>query len=208
MKIDIPFDLDRRSLLARTFLLIGAASIPSEAVFAAKMAKAPRFLPAAQFQLLGTVADTILPETDTPGALAAGVPARLDAMLANWASANTRKGVSGALDRINAAAMTAKKKAFVALTPTERAAVLATHDVAALKPVPRPANAPKESLFLAAPYVADQGYLTLKDLVINLYYYSEIAASKELIYEHVPGKFEPSIKLTPASRPYLGLGPF
>ena len=48
----------------------------------------------------------------------------------------------------------------------------------------------------------------LKELTIQLYYFSEVASTTELIYEHVPGKFEPSIKLTPQSRPYLGTGPF
>jgi hypothetical protein len=40
--------------------------------------------------------------------------------------------------------------------------------------------------------------------VIALYYYSETAATSELIYEHVPGNYEPSLKVTAQTRPYLG----
>ena len=35
-----------------------------------------------------------------------------------------------------------------------------------------------------------------------------VAASRELIYEHVPGQWQPSIRLTAQSRPHLGTGPF
>ncbi len=200
-------NMDRRMLMQRMALLLGATALPAEA-FAAPAARARRFLPPASFKLLSAVVDTILPTTDTPGALAAGVPAKLDGMLANWASADTRAKVTGALSRIDAAAVSGKKKSFALLGGAERAALLRPYDAAALKEVPPPASAPKVNFFTQIKYVADPGYLKLKDLVINLYYYSEIGATKELIYEHVPGKFEPSVKLTAQSRPYLGLGPF
>jgi gluconate 2-dehydrogenase gamma chain len=38
----------------------------------------PRFFTAAQFQLLSCLADLIIPATDTPGAVAAGVPQYID----------------------------------------------------------------------------------------------------------------------------------
>jgi gluconate 2-dehydrogenase gamma chain len=201
------FTVDRRALLQNLALLLGASALPAAALAAPKR-RARRFLAAPQYALLGAVADTIMPATDTPGAIAAQVPARLDGLLRNWASAQTRSDVSGALGRIDAAARAQKKKGFLSLTPAERAAVLRPHDAAALKPVPPPANAPKANFFMQTVHVADPGYHRIKDLVLQLYYFSEVASTTELIYEHVPGKFEPSIKLTPQSRPYLGTGPF
>jgi hypothetical protein len=59
---------------------------------------------------------------------------------------------------------------------------------------------------MAGPPVAKPGFLRLKDLVIALYYSSEVALSKELIYEHVPGPFVPSMKVTPETRPFAGVG--
>lgn len=199
--------MDRRAVLAQVAALIGAASLPTDAL-AAPRRQPRRFLAAPQYALLGAVADTIVPASDTPGALAAQVPERIDALLANWASPGTRTGLAGALARIDAAAMAQKRKGFVALSSAEREAVLRPHDAAALKKVPPPPGAPKANFFVQAVFVADQDYLRLKDLVLQLYYFSEVAASRELIYEHVPGKFEPSVKLTPQSRPYLGTGPF
>ncbi len=194
-------------MLARVALLIGASALPASAL-AAPAKKAKRFLTASQLTLLGAVADTILPATDTPGALAAQVPVKLDGLLAGWASAQTRTKITGALARIDAAAMTKKNKHFAVLPAAERDAVLRPHDAAALQKVAPPPNAPKPNLFSQVNYVADPGYLRIKELVFNLYYFSEAAMTHELIYEHVPGQWQPSIKLTPQSRPYMGTGPF
>jgi Gluconate 2-dehydrogenase subunit 3 len=200
-------NLDRRGMLAQLAALVGAAALPMEAL-AAPARRARRFLLAPQYALLSAVADTILPVTDTPGALAAQVPARLDRLLLNWASAESRGKITGALGRIDAAARAQKDKGFAALSAAERATVLRLHDLAALKKVPPPPGAPKANFFVSADYVADQGYLKLKGLVLQLYYFSPVGVANELLYDHVPGKFQPSIKLTPASRPELGTGPF
>lgn len=202
-----PFVMHRRDMIARIALLLGTTALPAKA-FAAPKKKAARYLTKLQFALLSAVVDTILPATDTPGALAAGVPAKLDGMLRDWASAETRTSVFGALVRIDDAARAATGKGFAALAPADWTAVLVPHDVAALESVPPPPNAPKPNFFTQQTYVADQGWLKLKDLTINLYYYSEIASANALEYIHVPGKWQPSIKLTPQSRPYLGIGPF
>lgn len=204
--MDHALSLDRRALLGSMAAALGIAMLPAEALAAGKRA-ARRTLGKPQFALLTAVVDTILPTTDTPGALAANVPARLDGLLGTWASPETRASVVGALDRIEAAARGAKGKGFAKLSPAERTELLKAHDAAALKPVPAPPGAPKSAFSMAA-YVADQGYLKVKELTISLYYYSEVGTANELVYEHVPGKFEPSIKLTPQSRPYLGPGPF
>ncbi|MCX7285435.1 MAG: gluconate 2-dehydrogenase subunit 3 family protein [Novosphingobium sp.] len=198
--------VDRREAMARVALLLGATALPAQA-FAAASGKARRYLAPSQFALLSAVADTVLPATDTPGALAAKVPARLDAMLANWASPATREGLSAALLRINAAAKTATGKNFDKLDARQRNAFLLTHDAAALKQLPLPPGVTDQP-YRPARNFADVDYWRLKQLIIDLYYFSPEAVATELVYEHVPGKFEPSIKLTPTSRPYLGLGPF
>ncbi len=197
--------LDRRMLVQGIAALLGVAALPGEALAVPKKGRA-HFLPPARYALMSAVADTIVPKTDSVGALDAAVPARLDALLSKWASVETRTLIEGALPRIDAAAMVAKGKGFVALSPADRAAVLTPHDAAALKSVPPPPNAPTPTFFVRPVYVADRGYYKLKDLILLLYYFSEQAASSELIYEHVPGKWEPSIKLNSASRPYLGAG--
>jgi len=198
--------VNRRGAIARIALLLGATALPTD-VFAQALASAKPYLPAGQMALLSAVADTILPKTDTPGALAAKVPQRLDAMLGNWAAPATREELLGALKRIDDAARSAKGKGFAALSVKDRETFLRAHDAAALAKTGQTTSSGKFP-FTKTVAVVDPGYLRLKDLVVDLYYYSPEATATELVYEHVPGKYEPSLKLTAKSRPFLGLGPF
>jgi hypothetical protein len=76
-----PFlDMDRRVLMRNVALLLGAASIPTLAGCKAAM-EGKGTLNEEQMKLLIAIADTIIPETDTPGAVAAGVPKLLSGML-------------------------------------------------------------------------------------------------------------------------------
>jgi hypothetical protein len=207
----IPFDLDRRSLLGFAALVAGTAStlVISPEALATASRQGPRFLGKKPYATMSALADMIIPETDTPGALGANVPALLDAMLLNWASAEKREQAVRALIALDAASME-KGKTFVALSNEERAVVLTDFEKAALKPVPPKPGAKsgvKTGLGLTSE-VADPGYLTLKTLVITLYYSSEIALTQELVYEHVPGKWEPSIKILPGMRPFASTGAF
>ena len=204
MQFDARGDMNRRMMMQRALLLLGAAAVPLDAAFAARANGGP-FLKPTQFQLLNAVADTIMPNTDTPGALVAGVPKWLDRMLGSWASAETKAQITGALARIDAAAKAGKSKSFVALSVADRAAFLSLHDATALKTVPAPPNAPQGNLLAPIYWVADNGYLKLKDLVVALYYSTEIAMTQELIYEHVPGEWQPSIKATAQTRPWASV---
>jgi gluconate 2-dehydrogenase gamma chain len=200
-------EMERRSLLQSLALLLGVAALPANALAAARKGNSKQGLSVDQFSLLNAIADTMIPATDTPGAVAVGVPRLLDKMLANWASPSRRLALIGAMSEIDTLALTSDKKGYARLDPARRKALLLDHDKAALKPGPPP----KEKLsallaMVAGPPVANPAYLKLKELVITLYYASEVALTQELIYEHVPGKFVPSLKATPETRPFAGVG--
>ena len=202
--------LRRRTLLQHALVLVGAAAtagIGTEALaYGAKKPK--RFLGKSAFATLSAACDTLIPVTDTPGALAAGVPQTFDALLANWASPPTRELISGALVRLEAAAQAGKGKSFAKLSAAERTAFLADYDKAALQPVPPPPGAKSAHPFAPLVSVADNGWHRVKDLTITLYYVSEIGLTQELVYEHVPGEWVPSLPITPGMRPFAGTGPF
>jgi gluconate 2-dehydrogenase gamma chain len=205
-----PDQLDRRSLLERMLLLAGASAAAgfSTAALAKGTGQArPAFSPARSV-LLNAVADTIVPRTDTPGAIDAGVPATLDKLLVNWGSPKRRVELGEALDRIDAMAKAQTGEGFVALAPAKRLELLLVHDAAAMKSVPRTDGATGIAAMLAGPSLADPGYGKLKELIVVLYYYSETALTHELPYEHAPGQWQPSIPVTADTRPYGGLGLF
>ncbi|MCW1402164.1 gluconate 2-dehydrogenase subunit 3 family protein [Novosphingobium sp. MW5] len=204
-------NLQRRTLMAHIGLLLGSAAIPAEA-FAAPKKKAKgkpaakKFFSPSQMALVTALADTLIPATDTPGAVATKAPQLLDSLMVNWASPTTQQLILGALPGIEKMALDADKKPFAALTPARRKELLIPYDKAALKPVPRKDKLTGLAAIFAGPSFADPGYGKLKDLIINLYYTSEVAMTQEVIYEHVPGPFVPSLKITPQTRPFAGVG--
>lgn len=209
-----PFDMNRRSLIAHMTALLGATAIPAEAFAAPKgkgkgkgKAAPKKFFTPSQTALVTALADTFIPKTDTPGAVEAGVVPRFDAMIGHWAAPETQKQVVASLAAVDKMALEADKKPFAALTPARRKELLIPYDKAALKPVPPPSKVSGLAALVGmANYVVDPGYNRIKDLLIGLHYSSEAAMTKDIIYEHVPGKFVPSLKLTKDSRPFSGLG--
>jgi gluconate 2-dehydrogenase gamma chain len=204
--MEAQFAMDRRSLIQRAMMLVGASALASCDFLPGSGASAK--LGAEQLKLLDAFAATLIPKTDTPGALEAGVPKVLAQMYADWASDQTREELSGALDRIDAAARKAAGKGFDELDSTARQAFLAGHDKAALVMVPPPPDLPKGNPFVPVVSVVDNGYHKLKELVATLYYASETALTTELEYVHVPGPWQPSIKITAATRPAVTFGAF
>lgn len=201
------FDFDRRSLMGNIALLLGATAIPAEAFAKPKgKAAAKKFFSPSQMALVSAYADTLIPATDTPGAVAVKVPALLDSLVTNWASAASKALILGALPGIDKLALDADKKPFAALTPARRKELLIPYDKAALKPVPRKEKLTGLAALMASPAYADPGYARIKDLIVRLYYTSEVAMTQEVIYEHVPGPFVPSLKITPQTRPFAGVG--
>jgi hypothetical protein len=221
--------IDRRSLMARALVLMGAAATPAFTVEA--LAQAPQLLSEPRFALLSAVADTIVPRGDSVGALDANVPKLFDGLLHTWASSSRRQKLIAALDEIDAKAMTAHRKPFSELSAEQRHAVLTAHDVAAMQPIAAAGTAtsatdktaptlvdpnygrPKQEATVETPFnrdalVVDPAYAKLKELIVVLFYYSEPALAQELNYDPVPGEWKPSIPVTPETRAVGGVGLF
>jgi gluconate 2-dehydrogenase gamma chain len=170
--------LDRRELLRRALFLVGgtAAATPLE-LFADSSPQA-RFFDAAQYSLLEAVTDIIIPRTDTPGAIDAGVPASFDALIKNWASRERQEQFRALLKEMDYAARE-HGSGLLALERTRRAEVMVAFDKSR---------------------IGDRVYRKFKELVLTLYYLSEVGATQELRYEHVPGRWEASVKVTSDTR--------
>lgn len=200
--------VERRELLQRLGLLLGAAALPASAVFGAAARTAPRFLDSATFRLLTAVSDTLVPRTDTAGAVQAGIPQVFDALLRDWAAPSTRTLLIDALKRVDAAAQAQSRRPFAQLRAPARHALLQAHDAAALKPAPVTGPLSVDAMLAGGPPVADAGYGRLKDLLVTLYYSSKPGLTQELTYVHAPGKWQPSVPVTKDTRPAGGGGLF
>ena len=131
-------DTDRRTLFKHALWLIGASAVPKGALAAAVQQPG---LEAARFALLSATADTIIPRTETPGAMDVGVPKLFDEMLRKWASSERRATIIASLDRIGTLKIPGSETPFVKLTAEQRYALLEAHDKAALTPAGAPAEA-------------------------------------------------------------------
>jgi len=182
--------MNRREALRRTALLLGGAvSAPTiTALLAGCDARtgekgwSPRALNAEQSELVATLAEHIIPETDTPGARSTGVHRFIDTMLAEYYAPADRSRFLAGLDDVDARAKRSGGKTFLRLTPTEQ--------VALLRQLDRDAYAQPATPF----------FRTMKELTILGYYTSEPGATRELHYVRVPGRFEGCVPLAQVGR--------
>jgi gluconate 2-dehydrogenase gamma chain len=165
--------LDRRTLLSSAILLVGGTLASGVALPALAATGTARFFTPDELSVVAEYAEIVIPRTDTPGAKDAGVPAALDGLMANWASEPRKAEFRALVARIAAAGV---------VLPGAPSQI----DVA--------------RSFDAAQMTADPVYRRFKELVLTLYYLSQPGATRELRYEHVPGKWEPSIEVGPDTR--------
>ena len=184
--------IDRREALRRTALVLGGTLSASaiagvlagcETAFAAQAA--PRAFTAAQLELVATIADHIIPRTDTPGARDAGVPRFIDTMMAEYYTADERKQFVAGVGDVDARAQEANGRAFTRCTAKQQRAILETLDAEAF-----PATARRGPHFFA----------TMKELTVLGYYTSKAGATQELRYVQTPGRFEGCYPLAKAGR--------
>lgn len=175
--------LDRRALLLGAVFLVGGAAALTRFTrrSATRTGASGPAMSGDQFMLLEQVADTLIPTTDTPGAIAAGVPGFVRDMLTDWASAATRSDFIGVLEAIERQAWAQFGAAFLELPAERRLAALRRFD--------------EESISRE-----DPAYARFKYLVLVGYYQSEIGATEELRYELVPGAWRSCLPLTEVGR--------
>ena len=175
--------IDRREALRQAALLLGGSlSAPAVAGVLAgcdaptsRAAQAPaRALSPAQLELVATIADHILPATDTPGARAAGVDRFIDRMMAEYYSASDRQRFVAGLGDVDERAKRAQGHAFLKCTPAQQHAILSDLD--------------REAFTGARP--PSHFFRTMKELTVVGYYTSQIGATKELRHASIPGRFD------------------
>ncbi|HEY6208787.1 MAG TPA: gluconate 2-dehydrogenase subunit 3 family protein [Gemmatimonadales bacterium] len=187
--------IDRREALRRAALLLGGAlAAPTVAgVLAGCEARSvpdaawrPRALTPDQADLVATIADHILPETDTPGARAVGVHRFIDAMLAESYAAEDRARFLAGLADVDARARQTCGRAFLQCTTTDQRGLLLQMDREAFATTPAPEEAPF--------------FRTMKELTLVGYYTSEVGATRELRHAPVPGRFDGCVPLAEIGR--------
>ncbi|PTQ11832.1 transcriptional initiation protein Tat [Sphingomonas oleivorans] len=136
-----------------------------------------------QHALMTALSERIIPTTDTPGAIAAGVPAYIEKLLADWAAPDDRKPIVAGLDAIEARSLRDYKLPASRATPEQQDALLT---LAMNKEIPH-----GEDFFEA-----------FRQLVIVGYYTSEIGITQECEYLPVPGEYNGAFPYSQVNKVY------
>lgn len=143
-------------------------------------------LDASQRQMCAVLAELIIPSTDTPGAIEAGVPAFIEMMVSDWYMATERNLFIEGLAALNESCVSRYSKTFLEASQAQQIEALEYQETLALAyqaPVdPTAFLMPKEDEF--APF-----FDKLKELVVIGYYHSEVGATQELIYKPMPMEY-------------------
>ena len=132
----------------------GTEETPSKPV----MPFAPQFFTAAEYATLSAICERIIPTTDTPGAIAAGVPQYIDSLVAK--NTDLQKRCRDGLAHIDEVARSTYAKPYSELSEPEQ--------IALLKPL-------SES--------GDRFFISIKNMTADGYYTSRVGLVEELGYK-------------------------
>ncbi len=192
--------MNRRDVLALTALVVGsslASRFAQAALRGATLHEQPpqSALTPEQRRMVELLADLIIPRTDTPGALEAGVPVFIDQIVSAWYTLLERSIFIDGLASLNACCVEACGKRFIACDAVQqtRALVHADESTRGYEEVPsrRIDEAPDER----SPF-----FYKLKLLTVLGYYTSEVGATQELSYNPIPGKYDGDVAFEKVGR--------
>ncbi|UVO50568.1 gluconate 2-dehydrogenase subunit 3 family protein [Sphingomonas sp. SUN019] len=182
--------IDRRDALAGMAAMFGAALYaplaraatgqltpisagpPSAAVFTAE-----------QRALMTALSERVMPTTDTPGAITAGVPGYIEKLLADWSLPEDRVPIIAGLDAIEARSRSDYKVPGATATPAQQDALLTL--------------AMNDQLPGGA-----QFFESFRQMVVTGYFTSEVGITQEREYLPVPGRYDGAFPYSQVNKVY------
>ena len=186
--------MNRRELLLAAISTMAGVMVGSPTLRviagAAPTASASRaVLQGHQPEMVRVLAEMIIPATDTPGAIEAGVPRFIEMMVANWYTDTERGIFLDGLAALDASCRTAYGTDFLGCSAEQRIAALSEAEksaVAYVSPLPPGFLATMAKLIdERTPFFAK-----LKELTVVGYFSSELGATEFLEYNPMPMRYD------------------
>jgi glucoside 3-dehydrogenase (cytochrome c) hitch-hiker subunit len=195
--------IDRREAIRRVSALLGGIALVSETALleacggdrTAGRAASASFSPD-DVVFLDEVADTILPETSTPGAKAAQVGAFMALMVTDTYQDGDQQVFKTGMQQLDAACRQMHKTRFMAATPAQRLALLEQID-REQKAYMDDRAAKQQTADAGAPATPAHYFRMMKELALLGYFTSEIGCTKAMRYLETPGRFDPCASYKP-----------
>lgn len=190
--------MERRELLKIMAMTVGGSVALPESAFARigeafNPADLTYFRPAQQAQV-AILAEAIIPESDTPGAIEAGVPGWIEIIVKDCLEPEDQAIIKEGLAAIMMRCAKDHGKGLDKLSTEEQVAFLTAYDkeTKADRAELQKAGKPQRQTFLQQ----------FKELTKFCYVNSEIGATQAFDYQLVPGKWVPDMPLKPGMKAY------
>lgn len=198
--------MNRRELLQQ-MALIGAGTLMGSVANAAlggtplHTAPSPAIFNSNQSKVVAQLAERIIPTTDTPGAIAAGVPAFIERMVGEWYTATERNIFNEGLAAFDVYCRQQYVRAAHACRPEQHDAALQHFEkLASEYRSPFAGNA--AALMVGMTDENTPFFTKLKELTVLGYYTSEVGATQELRYDVMPMTYDGDVDFGPNDRAY------
>ncbi len=187
--------MNRRDALKNTFLLVGGTTISASAI-ATMMTSCqtgpdigftPTFLTEAEAQTLTAAVDVLIPKTDTPGAVEAGVSQLIDLLATNIFTEEDQKRLQDGIAQMNADSQEKFGSDFASASVEQQTELLTEYDQQVFGP-----DADRNG---ERPFFGD-----FKQLVVSGFCESELGATQHLQYEAVPGDYSGCVPIEEVGR--------
>jgi glucoside 3-dehydrogenase (cytochrome c) hitch-hiker subunit len=188
--------MNRREALR---LLVAGAALPllpsqllalREARAALGAPEAPRTLNPHQFATVRTMAELILPRTDTPGAADVGATEFIDLILTEWYGEEDLNRFMNGLGNVDERTRALFTEDFVECTPAQQSDILTALGEEMLEEVQTVRDQRHEA--------PKKFYSMLRQLTLTAYYTSEAGATAELHFEIIPERYDACAPMTAA----------
>ena len=207
-----PATLTRREVLQYVTALLGGAVLTGgdrvlalsfdADILAQATAQGTSLFGAADVALLDEIADTILPDTSTPGAKAAKTGAFMALMVTDAYTDRQQQVFKAGLGRIDEACRKAHAVPFIQATPAQRLSVVEALDreQKAEMDARGPERTNRAPAAPAAPDEPAHYFRMMKELALLGCFTSEIGYTKAMRYRESPGRFDPCAPHAPGDK--------
>jgi hypothetical protein len=186
--------MNRRRAVKRLSLITGGIVLTLGGVRLYDLIKTPRLEALDTYRgLLGDLADTILPATDSPGAREAGVGDLIIRMVKDCTNRKSQNHFIDGLRSLTEYTEEKYKRPFGACSLEERTAIL-THFEQSGKPYKGWLGKADHQL------EGDSFFITLKNYTVLGYCTSKPGATEALRYDYIPGKYAGTVPLEPGQK--------
>jgi hypothetical protein len=186
--------MKRRTAIGRLSLLVGGAAVSFTGIKVFQLYKHPNFQVLDENRvLLSELAETIIPKTDSPGAMEAGVGAFIAKMIRDCTPKNSQNNFIEGLEDLGAYSQSKFSRSFQQCAPQEKKAIL-SHFEEQGRPYSGIAGKIQRQV------TGDSFFTTLKKYTVIGYCTSMQGATMALQYDYIPGKYIGSVPMKPGQR--------